>query len=326
MNPLPRVSIVTPSFNQAGYLERTIQSVLAQDYPNLEYFIIDGGSTDGSQAIIARYADRLAGWVSEPDHGQAEAINKGMARASGEIVAWLNSDDYYLPGAVSAAVKFMQASPQCSLVFGDMRAVDEQGATINIQRFGPWGLAELMRFQIIGQPSVFMRREAFQQAGGLDERFHCLLDHHLWLRMVQIAPMRYSGQLWAAARFHAGAKNVYQPARFGAEAYQVAEWMQTQPGLLDLYQKMRRQVRAGAHRMNGFYLLDGGQPRAALRAYLLSLWADPRIALPEWRRIAFAFASLFINVDWLRRDYLQRRRRQDFLQQRKRRLRARKGP
>jgi glycosyltransferase involved in cell wall biosynthesis len=304
----PLVSIVTPSYNQASFLETTIQSVLSQDYPDLEYMVVDGGSTDGSVEIIRNYADKLAWWVSEKDHGQAEAINKGMGRARGEIVAWLNSDDLYLPGAVSAAVQCLAERPECSLVFGDILAINELGETINVQHFGNWGLEELMRFQIIGQPAVFMRRTAFQQAGGVDERFHCLLDHHLWLRLAQAAPVMYSGQLWAAARFHSGAKNIYQPARFGQEAYQVAAWMQSEPGLQTEYRRLSRQVWAGAHRMNGFYLLDGGQPGPALRAYLLSLWNDPSIALREWRRILFAAASLFVNVNRLRQRYLQRRK------------------
>jgi glycosyltransferase involved in cell wall biosynthesis len=308
MNPVQRVTVVTPSFNQAAYLEQTIQSVLSQDYPTIEYLVVDGGSTDGSVEIIRKYADRLAWWVSEKDHGQAEAINKGMNRASGEIVAWLNSDDLYLPGAVSAAVQCLDAHPECSAVFGDLLAIDERGEKINVQHFGDWGLPELMRFQIIGQPSVFMRRSVYQQVGGLDESYHFLLDHHLWLRLAQVVPLVYSGQLWAAARFHSGAKNVSQPVCFAEEAYRLAAWMPQQPGLLPLYRKNRRQVWAGAHRMNGFYLLDGGQPGPALRAYLKSLWCAPSIALKEWRRILFAAASLVVNVDNLRKRYLQRRK------------------
>ncbi len=112
MPDLPRVSIITPSYNQARFIEQTIQSVLSQDYPNLEYLIVDGGSSDGSLEIIRRYSSQLAWWVSEPDHGQTDAINKGFAHAHGEIFAWLNSDDTYLPGAVTHAVAALQAHPQ----------------------------------------------------------------------------------------------------------------------------------------------------------------------------------------------------------------------
>ena len=151
------VSIITPSYNQAKYLEQTIQSVLSQDYPRIEYIVVDGKSKDGSVDIIKRYADKLAYWISEKDKGQADAINKGFARATGEIIAWLNSDDYYLPGAVSAAVKVFEENPEIVLVYGNMLAVDEHGQTFNTLTYNQLTLRDLLCFQIIGQPAVFMR-------------------------------------------------------------------------------------------------------------------------------------------------------------------------
>lgn len=305
---LPLVSIITPSFNQAQFLEETIQSVLAQDYPRLEYWVIDGGSTDGSVEIIQKYAHRLAGWVSEPDRGQAEAINKGFARATGEIVAWINSDDYYLPGALRSAVNAMQRLPECGLVFGDVLSINGAGEPINVMTYGSWGLDDLMQFNIIGQPGVFMRRAALERAGYLDLSYHYLLDHHLWLRLAQEGSMCYIPQRWAAARFHAAAKNVAQAAGFGEEAYRIAGWMESQPGLAERFKRQRRKVWAGAHRMNARYLLDGGLPRPALAAYLRALLSHPPTALRESRRILFAAASLVMNVDHLRSRYLDRRK------------------
>ena len=126
----PLVSIVTPSYNQARYLEYTIRSVMEQDYPNIEYIIVDGGSNDGSAEIIRRYSERLAWWVSEKDHGQTDAINKGFAHARGEILAWLNSDDTYEINAVREAVAFLREQPQVGLVYGDANFIDENGHMI----------------------------------------------------------------------------------------------------------------------------------------------------------------------------------------------------
>lgn len=308
MPDLPRVTIITPSYNQAAFLEQTILSVLSQDYPNLEYWIFDGGSTDGSVEIIQRYAGRLAGWVSEKDRGQADAINKGFARATGEIVGWLNSDDVYLPGAIRSAVQAMQACPDCGLVFSDAVSINGAGEPINVMAFGDWGLEDLMQFSIICQPAVFMRRAVLEQAGYLDLSYHYMLDHHLWLRMAQIAPVRHVPERWAQARFHANAKNVAHAGDFGREAYRIAGWIAEQPSLAERYRRLRRRIWAGACRMDGRYLLDGGMPGKALRAYLRGFWYAPGVILPETRRMAFALASLFINVDGVKQRYLQRRK------------------
>lgn len=308
MVSLPRVTIVTPSYNQAAYLEATMRSVLDQGYPDLEYIVVDGGSTDGSLEIIQRYAGQLAWWVSEKDCGQADAVNKGFARATGEIVGWLNSDDLYLPGAVHSAARALQANPDCGLVFGDVVSIDGAGELFNVMTFGDWGLDELMQFNIISQPGVFMRRSVLEQAGYLDLSYHYLLDHHLWLRMAQIAGVRYVPERWAAARFHPAAKNLALAENFGREAYQIVEWMESQPGLSERYRRLRRRIWAGACRLDGRYLLDSGRPGPALRAYLRSLWASPPVALVETRRILYAAASLLVNVDSLKQRFLQRRK------------------
>src|SRR5512138_2503312 len=146
------VSIVTPSYNQAAYLERTLRSVLDQGRElapdELEYLVVDGGSTDGSLEIMQRYADRLAWWTSEKDSGQAEAINKGMQRARGGIVAWLNSDDVYLPGAIAGAVKVFAEHPQVVMVYGDTRAIDGQDQTLNVLHYRQLRLEDLLCYEI----------------------------------------------------------------------------------------------------------------------------------------------------------------------------------
>ena len=304
---MPRVSIVTPSFNQAAFLEQTIRSVLEQEYADVEYILIDGGSTDGSQEIIRKYAGRLAYWSSEADRGQADAINKGMARAGGEIVAWLNSDDYYLPGAIPAAVEAFAANPDAALVYGDMLAVDEAGRTINTLKYRPVSLEDLLCFQILGQPAVFMRRTAFEQAGGLDTGFDLLLDHQLWLKLAQQGRLLHLVQLLAAARYHPEAKNRARAAGFGREAFRILEWAALQPGLLPALRRTGRRARASAHRVEARYLLDAGQPGTSLRAWGRALLLHPPTALARLNLLGAALLEL-AGLGRLRARVLERRR------------------
>lgn len=286
------VSIITPSFNQASYLEQTIQSVLNQDDADIEYLVIDGGSTDGSVEIIKKYAARLAYWVSEKDAGQADAINKGMARAKGEIVAWLNSDDYYLPGTIAAAVKVFDENPGAVLVYADMLAVDESGQTFNTLRYRQLNIEDLLSFQIIGQPAVFMRRAAFENAGGLDLSYHFLLDHHLWIRIATQGRILHVPQTWAAARYHAEAKNRAKASEFGREAFRILESVERDNYLAPTFAKIKRRATASAHRVNARYLLDGGQPVASLAAWTRSFFIHPPTALARLNLLGSALLSL----------------------------------
>jgi glycosyltransferase involved in cell wall biosynthesis len=289
----PLVSIITPSFNQADYLEETIQSVLSQDYPHIEYVIVDGGSTDGSLAIIKKYANQLAWWVSEPDEGQADAINKGLLRVSGDLVAWLNSDDLYLPGTIRMVVDAMRADPGVGLVYGDLQSIDADGKVFNTITYQQYNLDDLLAIRIIGQPTVFMRRSVQKKAGFLDDSFHFLLDHHLWTRIARLSRIKYIPTTWAAARHHHMAKNIARAGEFGAEAYRILEWAQTQPDLVEHIRANPRRVWGGAHRFNARYLLDSGAAGPALASYWRALLADPVYALGHWHRMLYAIASLF---------------------------------
>jgi GT2 family glycosyltransferase len=302
------VSIVTPSFNQARYLEATIQSVLSQEYPHIEYIVIDGASSDDSVEIIKKYKKRLAYWVSEKDNGQADAINKGFARAKGDIFAWLNSDDYYLPKAISAAVKIFEENPDVVLVYGDMLAVDEYGQTINVLKYKQLSLEDLCCFQIIGQPAVFFRREAFEEAGGLDTAFHFLLDHHLWIRIAQQGKILHVPQTWAVARYHAEAKNRSKAAEFGREAFHILDWLKSQPELVSVFSNVERRARASAHRVDSRYLLDGGQSFSALKAWTRALLIHPPTALARLNIFLSALLNLS-GLSALRELILHRRQR-----------------
>ena len=306
MTYTPKVSIITPSYNQAQFLEQTIQSVLTQTYPNIEYIVVDGASSDNSVEIIRKYEHRINWWVSEPDKGQSEAVNKGWMHATGEIIGWLNSDDLLLPDTVTRMVNAFEETPEMGFIYGDVLSIDQYGDIFNVMRFQQWGIEDLAAFEVISQPGVFMRREILEQAGYLNNTLHYLMDIHLWLKMIQLAPMRYLPGLAAAARYHAGAKNVAAGAHYGADAYKIVEWMKTQPLLQEILEKDSHRVWAGAHRISARYLLDAGDARGALRDYLRCFWARPATALPETNRILFSFLSL-VGLGKLKETYYANR-------------------
>ena len=210
---LPRISIVTPSFNQARYLEATMQSVFQQEYPNLEYIVIDGGSTDGSVDIIRRHADRLASWVSEPDGGQSAAIASGFKRATGDILAWLNSDDVYLPGALQAVSRAFEADPRVDFVYGSRRVIDSEGH--ESRRYSPPTLFHRYYFsfgQWIPQECAFWRRGLYDRIGGLDPDKGFSLDFSLFVRMWRFGTFKRIDEELGAFRMHDESKT----SRLGA--------------------------------------------------------------------------------------------------------------
>jgi glycosyltransferase involved in cell wall biosynthesis len=305
----PLVSIITPSFNQANYLEMTIQSVLDQDYPFIEYLVVDGNSTDGSLEIIKRFQKRIDWWVSEADHGQAEAINKGLSRAKGKIIAWLNSDDYYLPGAVGKAVNAFSQNPDSAFIYGDVVAVNAAGEQLNHMRYRQMELIDLMKFNIIGQSSVFFNASVLKKTGLMDPSYHYLLDHQLWLRLAQNAPINYLPEILSGAHFHSQSKNVARAGEFGQEAYRIVEWMRTNSGTRKLFDQNEAKIMAGAHRINAHYLLDGGQSWLAFNSYIKCLSADFPTGMTEWYRILFSLAASlglgklkYLHPRWRKRD------------------------
>lgn len=216
------VSIVTPSFNQAQYIEETIRSVLSQDYPEIEYIIIDGGSTDGTTNIIRKYEDKLACWVSEKDQGQTDAINKGFARAKGDILAWINSDDTYEPGAVSAAVKYLQEHREVGMVYGDCNFINRSGKVIGRFHAAQTDYHLIRRGYVhIPQQTMFFRADLWKQVGPLDPSFYFAMDYDLWTRISARAQIKYVPQTWANFRLHTSGKTILADDRCWPEMVRV---------------------------------------------------------------------------------------------------------
>ena len=202
------ISIITPSFNQAAFLEETMLSVFRQDYAQIEYIVIDGGSTDGSQKIIRKYENKLAYWISEKDKGQTDALIKGFKRAKGDVLAWLCSDDLLGPSAARIAAQHLAADPSVGLVYGDRLHIDTKGNVIGINQ-GPSFYREMLARNItIPQETAFFRRSVFEQAGGLNLEHEFAMDFDLWCRLQKVTKCKHLPAFLGSFREHSRSKSV----------------------------------------------------------------------------------------------------------------------
>jgi glycosyltransferase involved in cell wall biosynthesis len=207
MNP-PRITVVTPSYNQARFIERTLQSVIHQEYPNLEFIVIDGGSTDGSVGIIQRYASHLAYWVSEADHGQTDALVKGFSRATGDILCYLCSDDLHEQWTLWEVAQFFMSHPQAEVVYGDSIWIDVEDRPIKPKKEHPFNwFIFVYDHDFVPQPSTFWRRSLYEKAGGLDPAFQLAMDSDLWIRFAEVAPLYHVRRVWSRMRLYPEQKN-----------------------------------------------------------------------------------------------------------------------
>lgn len=291
MNHHPLVSIVTPSYNQAQFLEQTILSVLNQDYPHLEYIIIDGGSTDGSVDIVRKYKDRLAYWVSESDMGQPDAINKGWRMSHGEILAYLNSDDTYEPGTVKAAVEIFQEHPEVYLVFGDENIIDERGQILERRHTTDFDLRTFIGDScFIPQPTTFFRRVALTEVGMLNTRLHYAFDYDLFIRICSRFQAHRIPCIIANFRRHQSSKTMSGSATrgdltFWPEERTLLEGVARNP-------KFRGEVRGLAWRRIGIHYYERREMGLARKMFFRAMMTYKPF-LAHWAVIYLFFKSLF---------------------------------
>ncbi len=225
-----KISVITPSYNQAAFIERTIRSVLDQDPGvELELIVVDGGSGDGTLQILENYGDRIR-FVSEKDRGQADAVNKGIAMATGDVIGWLNSDDLYLPGCLARVAEYFKNNSDCRWLYGKCRIIDENDReilkavtfykNINLRKFS---LRSLLAENYISQPAVFFRKSLFDEAGPLDLGLHYTMDYDLWLRFAGISPACVLNEYLSAFRRHGTSKSETGFKEQFREEYKVAE-------------------------------------------------------------------------------------------------------
>ena len=222
----PTITIVTPSFNQGRFLEEAIVSIISQGYPSLEYFVVDGGSTDGSADIVRKYANRISWWVSENDAGQSDALIKGFSRARSEVLAWINSDDLLEPGALEAVGRAYRDMGCDCLVAGDVTLFSETGKKERLLRPRNLNFEDLIRVwrrrAFFSQPGVFFPRRAYEKVGGLDANLHYGMDHDLVIRLLKVCPVTYLDRPLARAREHPSSKTCSQSGQCAAECTAVA--------------------------------------------------------------------------------------------------------
>jgi glycosyltransferase involved in cell wall biosynthesis len=289
----PLVSVVTTSYEHAPYLEETLRSVLEQDYPRIEYLVVDDGSTDGSGEIVRRFADRFAWWSVQENEGQVAALNRAFSHATGDVLGFVNSDDTLLPGAVSRMVAELERDPELLLVYGSAVWTDERSQPVGTLEAGEWDPARLARtgLQPVPQPASLWTRRAWELAGPFNPDSWSLFDTEFYLRLsVAGRAARLPPPPLATFRLHAGSKSMSRFERMADECVRFAEDFYGGPEFPESLRPYARQGRASFYRRAALNCYAAGDLRRARRLALRSLVLSPRgIDRKQASRLARSF-------------------------------------
>jgi glycosyltransferase involved in cell wall biosynthesis len=283
MSQFPKITVVTPSYNQAAFIDETMASIHGQGYPNLEHIVIDGGSTDGSVEIIKRYEHHLAHWQSRPDGGQTDALIQGFERATGDILCWLNSDDLYEPQTLFEVADFFSSRPETRFAYGDASWIDQNGVFIKPKR--EHGFNRFVWFwdhNFIPQPSAFWRASLYREVGGLDRSFNLAMDADLWIRFAEVTAPVHSRRCWSQMRFYPEQKNTSLRSQSLAEMESIRRRYDRNAG------RLGAGVRGAAARSARIALkaAAGGYPPREMLTHLGTLvgrgsWEERKMASPD---------------------------------------------
>jgi glycosyltransferase involved in cell wall biosynthesis len=303
------VSIVTPSYNKGAFIEETILSIKSQTYTHVEHIVIDGGSTDGTLDILRKYGDSLT-WISEPDKGQSDAINKGWGMARGEILAYLNADDAYVPWAVETAVDFLCQNPDVDMVYGDLDLIDEHANIIGQYRGAKFELVDLVCGRnMIPQPTVFFRRKVLDNVGYLDTNLHLAMDYDFWIRIGLKSRTGYIPKLLASFRLCAGTKTVEQSSKWTDDLLYILDKLFSNSALPKEIKDLKRKAYGNVHISGALKNHSLGQMRESREHFIKALIVYPPCILGNpWP--SFYLAATFLSPHatkvifrWARRLY-----------------------
>jgi glycosyltransferase involved in cell wall biosynthesis len=264
---LPFVTVITPAYNQGQFLKETIESVLSQDYPNIEYIVINDGSTDNTEEILKEYNGRIR-WETQQNMGQTPTINKGWKQTKGEIITWLNSDDTFLPGGVRKGVEYLLAHPETAIVFGDTLLTEADGTPLYASP--PQPPFDYMRFLVncnntVSQPSTFIRREVIEKVGELDPQFYYFMDWDLWLRAGLYFKTDHITDVLSTYRLHAESKTVAQALKAAPELEYMYHKFFSRTDLPENVKRAKRNAMMNMHFMSAGYYLKGGDTKTAAK-------------------------------------------------------------